>query len=116
MNTYSHSPLYTDVDECSLGLDNCHPNAYCTNFENGFNCTCDIGYSGDGLDCESMFLCSYNHLIGSLSLLLTDIDECSLGTDTCDIGHADCTDTEGSYSCTCHIGYTGNGELCCMSM
>ena len=44
---------FLDVDECSVGLDDCHPNAHCTNTEDGFNCTCDIGYFGDGTDCES---------------------------------------------------------------
>ena len=25
---------------------------------------------------------------------------------------ADCTNTEGSFTCTCKSGYTGNGQLC----
>ena len=47
---------------------------------------------------------------------MVDIDECMLGIDTCDKEHAECIDTEGGYSCVCHIGYSGNGELCCMSL
>ena len=43
-----------------------------------------------------------------------DIDECLLGTDLCDGINADCNDTDGSYTCTCHIGFTGDGETCCM--
>ena len=84
-----------DVDECVHGLDNCHSNAYCTNYEDGFSCTCNTGYSGDGVDCEN-------------------IDECVEGTDTCDEDYADCTDTDGNYTCTCHIGFDGDGETCCM--
>ncbi|CAI8054869.1 Fibrillin-1, partial [Geodia barretti] len=83
----------SDVNECDLELDNCHTHAYCANVEDGFTCTCKSGYTGDGLDCEN-------------------VDECTLGTDTCDTEHADCIDSEGSYSCMCHIGYTGNGEIC----
>jgi len=41
----------------------------------------------------------------------TDIDECERGTAECD-SVADCTDTDGSYECTCWIGFTGNGFLC----
>ena len=44
----------SDVDECAVGTDNCdHANGVCTNTEGGFNCTCDIGYSGDGINCSS---------------------------------------------------------------
>ena len=103
-----------DVDECDLELDNCHTHAYCANVEDGFTCTCKSGYTGDGLDCESMLFIQKSP--GSFSFLLTDVDECTLGTDTCYTEHADCIDSEGSYSCTCHIGYTGNGEICCESM
>ena len=40
-----------------------------------------------------------------------DIDECTEETDTCaDI--ADCTNTDGSFTCTCPDGYTGSGEIC----
>ncbi len=34
---------------------------------------------------------------------------CSTGP--CDV-NADCTDTVGSYICTCHTGFTGNGITC----
>ncbi len=43
--------------------------------------------------------------------LVTDIDECSEGPDACHI-YANCTDTPGSYSCTCNPGYQGNGSIC----
>ena len=43
--------------------------------------------------------------------LLTDIDECSAGTDSCH-QQASCVDTDGSYICTCNSGYTGDGQIC----
>ena len=43
----------SDADECSLDLDNCHHNAICTNIEDGFVCTCNTGYTGNGSHCES---------------------------------------------------------------
>ena len=37
-------------------------------------------------------------------LFLTDINECKTGKHTCDI-NARCTNTDGSYSCTCKTKY-----------
>ena len=45
-------------------------------------------------------------------MIFLDIDECSLEVDTCD-DNADCTDIDGSYMCTCLVGFTGDGETCC---
>ena len=42
----------------------------------------------------------------------TDIDECSEETDSCDQYHGMCTNTPGNYTCSCEIGYTGNGFIC----
>ena len=52
MSTFIHFSNL-DADECNLGLDNCHHNANCTNIEDGFICTCDTGYTGNGTECES---------------------------------------------------------------
>ena len=40
-----------------------------------------------------------------------DINECQLDIDNCD-QHATCTNTEGSYSCACNAGWTGDGFTC----
>ena len=42
----------------------------------------------------------------------TDIDECVEGTDNCDVD-ATCTNTAGSFDCTCNAGFAGNGQTCC---
>ena len=42
---------------------------------------------------------------------LKDIDECSEGFDTC-ASNATCTNTEGSYNCSCDTGYQGDGFTC----
>ncbi|KAJ8956844.1 hypothetical protein NQ318_014258 [Aromia moschata] len=37
-----------DVDECGLGLHDCHPQAICTNTDGSYSCQCKKGYIGDG--------------------------------------------------------------------
>ena len=43
----------TDVDECTLGQDNCDPSrAICNNTIGSFECECLHGFTGDGVTCE----------------------------------------------------------------
>ncbi len=32
-------------------MDNCSANAVCINLEAGFDCECNTGFSGDGVNC-----------------------------------------------------------------
>ena len=41
----------------------------------------------------------------------SDINECELDLNNCDV-NAECNDTEGSYTCRCDLGFTGNGFSC----
>jgi len=43
--------------------------------------------------------------------MISDMDECSADSGPCD-ENADCTNTDGSYSCTCKQGFTGDGSAC----
>lgn len=45
----------SDIDECLLGLADCHYNAECINLPGSFNCECKGGYSGNGTACICMF-------------------------------------------------------------
>ena len=40
-----------------------------------------------------------------------DVNECSDNTHSCD-ANAECTNTQGSYTCECNHGYTGDGFEC----
>ena len=71
-----------DIDECSLGLHNCHPDAVCHNTARAFQCSCSPGYEGDGVkDCSK-----------------TCYPACG--------PHGEC---EGPphFSCRCQLGWTG---------
>ena len=46
-----------------------------------------------------------------LLLLFTDVDECISGTHNCS-NNATCTDSDGSYLCSCKPGYDGDGYAC----
>ena len=47
----------------------------------------------------------------SCLLLFTDEEECENGTHNCAL-NAHCTNTFGSYFCTCSLGYSGDGVQC----
>ena len=51
---YFHALL--DIDECTAGADNCDTNATCTNTLGGFTCTCNQGYTGDGVTCMGKYI------------------------------------------------------------
>ena len=43
--------LMLDVDECQSNLDDCDVNAECSNTEGSYRCVCNLGYSGNGINC-----------------------------------------------------------------
>ena len=65
-------------------------------------CMCNNGYTGNRIDHEnnnSMHYC----------LCYPDIDECA--SSPCHT-NAMCADTNGSFTCTCLGGFSGDGFLC----
>ena len=133
--------LPTDIDECSpadlqeahaVYRHNCHMQANCSNTKGSFICSCNEGYSGDGVTCEgkitqfpfqlrrNIYLAYYTSLTRCSIGFLTDINECvprSLDPEQKHLQHnchadANCTNTKGSFYCTCHTGYSGDGVTC----
>ena len=44
----------SDNNECTLLTHNCDNNAKCLNTNGSFTCSCNPGYSGNGVKCEGM--------------------------------------------------------------
>ena len=42
---------FLDIDECATGTRNCSDHAVCNNTKGGHNCTCKLGFTGDGWNC-----------------------------------------------------------------
>ena len=56
------------------------------------------------------YRCECNYKCGNFELSV-DVDECGKGTHNCHVD-SNCTNTKGSFYCTCHTGYSGDGVTC----
>lgn len=59
--------LFSDIDECSDDIHNCHTDGICTNTNGSFYCTCQVGYTGDGVNCTG------NKNLSKLQIFITKI-------------------------------------------
>ncbi|XP_037530522.1 adhesion G protein-coupled receptor L4 [Nematolebias whitei] len=81
----------TDTGHLSDICDICHQNATCKALNgSNYGCFCNLGYTGDGAH------------------FCNDDDECQNVTNICG-NRGQCTNTVGSYYCTCVSGYTSTG-------
>lgn len=132
---YLFSCVPLDVDECALGIDNCskqqvctysythrriskscRPVATCTDTPTGFQCTCNEGFSGDGIICRGIvgLINSKCMKINDCMLFVSvDINECARNTDNCH-PNARCWNKIGGFHCRCRYFYIGDGVDCCI--
>ncbi|KAL1420962.1 hypothetical protein MTO96_004329 [Rhipicephalus appendiculatus] len=118
----------TDIDECSITHGIC-PNGTCKNTPGSFLCECNDGFEGfmNMQDCRGTCVntpgsfhcvCPPGHELTPNGKACKDIDECYKQTtlqsscediDECAINRGNCkshcTNTPGSYFCSCHPGY-----------
>ena len=138
MSFYTHS----DIDECSMDVchvnatcSNTAGSYECTCLSgfsgDGLTCTGSCSnnkvyhsvckyllafplHSSQTLHCiDLMGYCSTSRKACNpyLTLPSADINECEVGTDSCD-ENAECNNTDGSYTCSCNTGYSGDGQSC----
>ncbi|XP_035746890.1 signal peptide, CUB and EGF-like domain-containing protein 2 isoform X5 [Egretta garzetta] len=117
--------IFEDVDECALGLDDCHPDAICQNTPKLYKCMCKVGYTGEGKKCEDIDECDNDFNGGCVHecfnipgnyrctcydgfMLAHDGHNC-LDTDECMFNNGGCqhvcVNTVGSYECRCKEGF-----------
>ncbi|XP_076311200.1 protein kinase C-binding protein NELL1-like isoform X3 [Tachypleus tridentatus] len=89
---YTGPSCELDIDECKLGIHECHPNSECVNMPGWYYCHCRPGY-------ESHFDNNYH------GVMCQDINECMENTHTCH-GSAVCINKNGSYICECQENST----------
>ena len=53
----------------------------------------------------------YLHILTVVIISSVDVDECTVKTDSCS-PNAVCTNTDGTFSCACNEGFSGNGADC----
>ena len=99
-----------DIDECAESRDNCAQ--ICTDTDGSYTCSCEAGYdlASDGRGCNGENNNVANFVTpchNELSSCFLDIDECSDGTHGCALN---CTNTIGSYVCSCDVGYHLNED------
>ncbi|XP_077996690.1 uncharacterized protein LOC144449997 [Glandiceps talaboti] len=97
-----------DINECTTGDHNCTVLEKCVNKEGTFKCVCLSGFGGSGDGCQV----EYNFLLNCFVFIsfCPDVDECAVNG-TCH-ANAICTNTIGSYTCECSVGFVGNGFTC----
>ena len=107
--TWMYSQFLVDINECDVSNGGCSHN--CTNTEGSFECSCRVGYTldSDGKSCSgTKVILVYTWMY---SQFLIDINECDVSNGDC--SH-NCTNTEGSFGCSCRVGYTldSDGRSC----
>ena len=102
-----------DIDECETESDPCPSSAYCNNTYGSYLCICTNGTKMDDKgDCTGITINNNNIYYYDEINMVIDIDECSDDTHHDCSENAKCENVQGSYTCTCDIGFEGDGQIC----
>ena len=99
--------LISDINECSINNGNC--SQMCNNTIGSYVCSCSIGYllSSNNRSCSGMCFIIFKKLYYGSTYIISEINECSINNGNCS---QLCTNTNGSYFCSCNPGYVLNGN------
>ncbi|XP_055957125.1 fibrillin-1-like isoform X3 [Patella vulgata] len=128
-NQWNGSRCQTDVNECNNQTICGSQNFKCVNFDGGYRCDCQDGYTKDAngncedidecvdLPCPQFETCSNTagnytctcprDSFYTVNETCTDINECDTNKGGC---QQNCTNLDGSFRCECSTGYTLNSD------
>ena len=66
---------HTDIDECEQGTHDCDANATCTNTPGSYNCVCNFLFTGNGHNCEGMYILTANGMLTNMRYACTFLME-----------------------------------------
>jgi len=84
-----------NIDECTAGTSACHADSQCTDTVGWYTCACNAGFEDTSAE------------PAATGTTCADFNECGGFGDgnTCDATHGQCTNTPGSFTCACPIGF-----------
>uniref|UniRef100_A0A915CWM9 Uncharacterized protein n=1 Tax=Ditylenchus dipsaci TaxID=166011 RepID=A0A915CWM9_9BILA len=104
-----------DINECQLD-DPCNPPMFCENLLGSFKCLCPAGFPIANDTCQGISMDPLNPLKwfmwDSGQSVCADLDECAFDA-PCQF---DCTNTAGTYECSCPDGYALNDQGQCIDI
>ena len=110
METINNAPSCADANECATNNGGCSQS--CTNTVGSYFCSCVAGYAlnANRKSCDGKCVLMLNWLL-NWHYFNIDVNECASSNGNC--SHI-CTNTIGSYYCSCITGYQLNvdGKTC----
>ena len=118
-------PLPTDVSlRDKVYYSHCQPDSYCFNTKGSYLCICNDGFMGNGMDVnggcsdiDEWFVSKFfsENLSTTKNLKYIETYK-SLDKNHACVINSDCTNNDGSYECSCKIGYKGDPRKRCLDI
>eukprot|EP00035_Acanthoeca_spectabilis_P021110 m.436374 g.436374 ORF g.436374 m.436374 type:complete len:1646 (-) comp17967_c0_seq1:2147-7084(-) len=113
--------VVTDANECiGEGSQTCSSSTMCNNIDGSYFCLALCGANGSATCGASDQSCNTYGATQACGCdagytgqdTCSDIDECTLGFDTCNDPQHTCANSPGSFTCHCNLGYSVSGTAC----